>query len=631
MDVIGQKRLEQVDVSQVVAARAGDRAALDALVAAYLPLVYSIAGRALSSDADVDDVVQETMLRVLRGIETLREPARFRSWLVAVTINQLREHHRRRSAAPDPLAEYDERPDPGAEFAEIALARLHIAEQRREVDEAARWLDPADRELLALWTLERAGHLTRTEVAEALRLDAHLVTVRVSRLKTRLETIRPLVRALAAEPRCARLDQASAGWSGRPGPLWRKRFLRHVEECAHCRRETDDAVPVDRILTGAALLALPFGYLPQLLANLGDVVSGPAAVGPLAAGGGLAGGSAAGGGAGGGAIGAAGSGGAGSGAATGGGMAAGTGAGGGAIGAAGSGGAATGGGMAAGAGAGSAAGGAASGAAAGAGAAAGVGTAAGAGAAAAGTAVAAGALARFLATKPFLAAAGAAIVCALGVAGAVALSQPGQPVQPPAALSGGTSEPAPAPVTEPGTTAAPTSAPVASTSAAASTQASPTPTAAAPPAPTSAKPRVLTPEERVLALINDQRAAAGLAALRMDPALVTGAAAHNRTMAGGCGLSHQCPGEAPLGDREHAAGAQWNSAGENIGTGGPVADATDPIARMALGLTQSMIDEKPPNDGHRRNILSTSFTRIGIVVTRDSHGSVWLTQDFAGS
>lgn len=572
MDVIGQKRLEQVDVSQVVAARAGDSTALDALVAAYLPLVYSIAGRALSSDADVDDVVQETMLRVLRGIETLREPGRFRSWLVAVTINQIREHHRRRSAAPDPLAEYDECPDPGAEFAEIALARLHIAEQRREVDEAARWLDPADRELLALWTLERAGHLTRTEVAEALRLDAHLVTVRVSRLKTRLETIRPLVRALTAEPRCARLDQASAGWSGRPGPLWRKRFLRHVEECPRCRRETDDAVPVDRILTGAALLVLPAGYLPQLLANLWDVVSGPAAGGPLAVGGGAAGGSAAGGGA----------------------------------------------------GSGAAAGSTAS-------AAAGTGAAAGAGAATAGNAVAAGALARFLAAKPFLAAAGAAIVCALGVAGAVVLSPHGQPVQPPAALSGGTSEPAPAPVTEPGTTAASSSVPVASTSAPASTQASSTPTAAAPPAPSSAKPRVLTPEERVLALINDQRAAAGLAALRMDPALVTGAAAHNRTMAGGCGLSHQCPGEAPLGDREHAAGAQWSSAGENIGTGGPVADATDPIARMALGLTQSMIDEKPPNDGHRRNILSTSFTRIGIVVTRDAHGSVWLTQDFAGS
>ncbi|MFJ1767595.1 sigma-70 family RNA polymerase sigma factor [Amycolatopsis sp. NPDC088138] len=587
--MIGQKRLAQADVAQVTAARAGDRTALDALVAAYLPLVYSIAGRALTSDADVDDVVQETMLRVLRGIETLREPARFRSWLVAVTINQIREHHRRRSAAPAPLAEYDERPDPDAEFTDIALARLHIAEQRREVDEAARWLDPADRELLALWTLERAGHLTRTEVAEALRLDAHLVTVRVSRLKTRLEAVRPLVRALAAEPGCVALEQASAGWSGRPGPLWRKRFLRHVEECARCRLEADDAVPVERILTGAALLVIPFGYLPQLLTNLSDMLSGPAASG---------------------AFGAAGTAAAGSGAAAGAGMAAGAGGAGSA--------AAAGGSMAAGAGSGAAASAAAT---------ASPAAIAGAGALAAGGAVATGFLARLLTAKPFLAAAGAAIVCALGVAGIVGLSQPDQPIQPPAALAGGTSQPAPKPVTEPDT--APTAPPVASTEAATST----TPQSTAPqpkPPQTSTTPHVATPAERVLAMINGQRAAAGLPALRMDPALVTSAAGHNRAMAGGCGLSHQCPGEAPFGDREHAAGAQWTSAGENVGTGGPVADAADPIARMALGLTQSMHDEKPPDDGHRRNILSTSFTRVGISVTRDARGTVWLTQDFAG-
>jgi len=43
-------------------------------------LVYSIVGRALNGDADVDDVVQETMLRALGS---LRAPERFRSWLVA--------------------------------------------------------------------------------------------------------------------------------------------------------------------------------------------------------------------------------------------------------------------------------------------------------------------------------------------------------------------------------------------------------------------------------------------------------------------------------------------------------------------------------------------------------------------
>jgi uncharacterized protein YkwD len=100
-------------------------------------------------------------------------------------------------------------------------------------------------------------------------------------------------------------------------------------------------------------------------------------------------------------------------------------------------------------------------------------------------------------------------------------------------------------------------------------------------------------------------------------------------MAGGCGLSHQCPGEPDLGARETAAGVHWTAAGENIGDGGPVADTAAAIAQMAVGLTQAMLSEKPPGDGHRRNILSRSFTHIGIAVFRDSRGTVWLTQDFS--
>jgi uncharacterized protein YkwD len=50
---------------------------------------------------------------------------------------------------------------------------------------------------------------------------------------------------------------------------------------------------------------------------------------------------------------------------------------------------------------------------------------------------------------------------------------------------------------------------------------------------------------------------------------------------------------------------------------------------MAVGLTQSMLDETPPNDGHRQNILSSSFHHIGIAVYRDGSGTVWMTQDFS--
>ena len=43
-----------------------------------------------------------------------------------------------------------------------------------------------------------------------------------------------------------------------------------------------------------------------------------------------------------------------------------------------------------------------------------------------------------------------------------------------------------------------------------------------------------------------------------------------------------------------------------------------------------MLAEVPPEDGHRKNLLSKSFKRIGLSVVRESGGKVWLTQDFVG-
>jgi uncharacterized protein YkwD len=158
------------------------------------------------------------------------------------------------------------------------------------------------------------------------------------------------------------------------------------------------------------------------------------------------------------------------------------------------------------------------------------------------------------------------------------------------------------------------------------------PSSAASPAATQSSPPASqdgSAAGQVLALINQARASAGLPALTVTTGLDASAAAHNTRMAGGCGLSHQCSGEPAIGDRETAAGVHWTAAGENIGEGGPQADTDSAIAQMAVGLTQSMLNEKPPDDGHRQNILSSSYTHIGIAVLRDSSGTVWLTQDFS--
>jgi RNA polymerase sigma factor (sigma-70 family) len=243
------------DLETVVAAQRGDRGALDALAAGYLPLVYNIVGRAMNGHPDVDDVVQETMLRALRGIGDLRDPAAFRSWLVAIAMRQVRDSYRDRLAQP-PATEFDAAV---ADFTEQTIQRLGLAGQRLQTAEATRWLDDDDRPVLALWWQEAAGQLTRAELAAGLGLTPAHAAVRVARMKERLVTSRTIVHALDRLQRCANLAALTARWDGEPSPLWRKRLARHVRDCGWCLAGSADMIPAERLLGGLPLLAVPGG------------------------------------------------------------------------------------------------------------------------------------------------------------------------------------------------------------------------------------------------------------------------------------------------------------------------------------------------------------------------------------
>jgi RNA polymerase sigma factor (sigma-70 family) len=234
------------EVRTVIAARGGDREALDALLAEYLPLLYNIVGRAMNGHADVDDVVQETMLRAVRGIGELRDPAAFRSWLVAVAVRQVRDHFSARQFKARQLTlvggPVPEVADPEADFVDLTIARLGLSGQRRETAEATRWLDDEDRELLALWWQEAAGTLDRSAVASGLGMSPAHTAVRIGRMKERLTTARLVVRALGARPPCDALAEVAAGWDFAPSPLWRKRLARHARDCQRCGSYLTDMV-----------------------------------------------------------------------------------------------------------------------------------------------------------------------------------------------------------------------------------------------------------------------------------------------------------------------------------------------------------------------------------------------------
>jgi uncharacterized protein YkwD len=127
----------------------------------------------------------------------------------------------------------------------------------------------------------------------------------------------------------------------------------------------------------------------------------------------------------------------------------------------------------------------------------------------------------------------------------------------------------------------------------------------------------------VLAAVNTERTLHGRQPLHANADLEKSARRHDVAMMKADTLSHQLPGEPVFTTRIRDAGYHWRWAGENIGwnsvltTGG------------ALLLERLMYHEKPPNDGHRRNILSTHYRDVGIDIYLDSrHHKLWLTEDF---
>ena len=77
-------------------ARAGDRAAFEALISGRVLRLMRLATSILLHDADAGDAVQDSCVRAWVELPQLREPAQFDAWLWRIVINACRTTLRRR-------------------------------------------------------------------------------------------------------------------------------------------------------------------------------------------------------------------------------------------------------------------------------------------------------------------------------------------------------------------------------------------------------------------------------------------------------------------------------------------------------------------------------------------------------
>ncbi len=175
----------------------------------------------------------------------------------------------------------------------------------------------------------------------------------------------------------------------------------------------------------------------------------------------------------------------------------------------------------------------------------------------------------------------------------------------------------PAPTKTPAATAAPTATPAPTATAAPSATKAPTATAAptATPAPTAtANSGMSAAEQKMINLVNQDRADNGLKPLVYDATLRVPALKHSQDMSQSNYFSHTSPNYGTFSQRLKASGVKYSSAGENIAM-------YNSVEAAQVGFMNSA--------GHRANILG-DYTRVGIgIVYNQNKGVYYITQWFA--
>jgi RNA polymerase sigma-70 factor (ECF subfamily) len=148
----------------------------------YGRFLYNVAYRLTGNDDDAQDLVQEVLLRVRRGLESYR-PGSMEGWLSRITTNAFLDDTRRRRRRP--LELLPEEPDRVVSPARSADADFEAEVLSEDVQDALREL-PADYRSAVV--LSDVVGLSYQEISEAL-------SVPIGTVRSRLHRGRAILRA----------------------------------------------------------------------------------------------------------------------------------------------------------------------------------------------------------------------------------------------------------------------------------------------------------------------------------------------------------------------------------------------------------------------------------------------------
>lgn len=178
--------------------QAGDERAFERLFQRHRGSVTRLVYRMLGPSAELEDLVQEVFLQVLRSLHGFRDEARFSTWLYRVALNVVLMH--RRAAGRRPRLVDEAKAEPAIDVAPSAHEAL---ETRRRAEAFHALLARLSEKKRTVFVLHELEGLTPARIGEIV--GAPVLTVRTRLFYARRE----LERWIAEEPALAGFAPAS--------------------------------------------------------------------------------------------------------------------------------------------------------------------------------------------------------------------------------------------------------------------------------------------------------------------------------------------------------------------------------------------------------------------------------------
>ena len=186
-----ESRLTALREMQLVEAhRQGDPEALGTLLRAYQKRIYAICYRMVRHPDDAIDLTQDTLMKVMEGLEGYDSRSAVSTWIIRIAMNtslsHLRKQRLRRHASLEEDAAASGDPLKAVLAAEAELSGPHRVEQsevHRGLGRALLAIDPAMRAVLVLRDLQ---DLEYQQISEVLDLPVGTVKSRLFRARAAL-------------------------------------------------------------------------------------------------------------------------------------------------------------------------------------------------------------------------------------------------------------------------------------------------------------------------------------------------------------------------------------------------------------------------------------------------------------